>query len=111
MDPQSPKWPIVRWAPGVSYFLSTDGKPTEIPESLIEYLHDRIQVWNGGEIRQRWVPESNVHIVSGPFAGIDCIFKSYIPSRRRCQVLLEVVGKMTLVELPEWSVGVPLGKL
>lgn len=107
MDPQSPKWPIVRWAPGLSYFLSADGQPTGVPEHLIEHLRDRIQAWNGGGVHKRWVPGSTVPIVGGPFAGIDCIFKSYVPARQRCQVLLEVVGKVALVELPEWDVGVP----
>ena len=75
--------------------------------TAMKHLQDRIQAWNGGGVHQRWVPGSTVPIVGGPFAGIDCIFKSYIPARQRCQVLLEVVGKVALVELPEWNVGVP----
>ncbi|MFH1560080.1 MAG: transcription termination/antitermination NusG family protein [Chloroflexota bacterium] len=108
MEPQSPIWPVARWAPGVSYFLSADGQPTEIAESLIEHLQDRVQRWNGGGVHHRWTPGDSVPVVSGPFAGIDGIFKSYLPARQRCEVLLEVVGKIAVVELPEWNVGDPL---
>ena len=105
MDSQSPKWPIVRWAPGLSYFLSTDGQPTGVPDSLIEYLQERVQRWNGGEFHHRWTAGERVPVIRGPFAGLEGIFQSYIPARRRGQILLEVVGRLALVEIPEWDLG------
>jgi transcription antitermination factor NusG len=44
-----------------------------------------------------------VVVLSGPFTGLEGVFQRYVPSRERCRILLEAVGKLATVELPEWD--------
>ncbi len=43
---ETPEWPAIRWSPGLSYFLGTDGHPTAIPDEIVDYIKDRISWWN-----------------------------------------------------------------
>ena len=103
LDPASRVWPIARWAPGMAYFLNHEGEPTRIPETVVEYLMSRVAQWDSKDGRQLKHGDK-VLIVSGPFAGLEGIFQRYIPSRERCRILLEAVGKLGTVELPEWEI-------
>jgi transcriptional antiterminator RfaH len=112
LDPDSADWPAIRWAHGLSYFLSADGQPSRIPDDLVEYIRRRAETWNAGEFSARNLqPGARVTIAHGPFAGLDGIFQRYIPSRQRCQILLQVVGRLTVLELPEIDLAVTLARL
>ena len=50
------------------------------------------------------VTGDKVLVTGGPFAGLEGIFRRYIPSKQRCSIFLEVVGRLTNVELPEGEV-------
>ena len=104
LDPDSAIWPKVRWAPGLSYFLSCDGAPAPVPEALIDYLRLRVNQWNDPGQLRRLSQGDRVVITGGPFTGLDGIFQRYICSRQRCIVFLEVVGRLINVELSEWEV-------
>jgi len=100
LDPDLPTWQAIRWAPGLSYFLSIEGQPFSIPESLIEYFRDRVHEWNQGSFQRTLMPGDKVTIIRGPFEGMEAIFRSYIPARQRCQVLLQGMNQIAAVELP-----------
>jgi transcription antitermination factor NusG len=51
-----------------------------------------------------------VTIAGGPLAGLVGIFQQHIPSRQRCRILLNVVGKLSPVEISESNL-VPGGVL
>lgn len=104
LDPQSNVWPMVRWAPGMLYFLSYDGEPSRIPQSLVDYLRERVSQCNDPNYSRHLASGDKVVVSGGPFAGLEGIFQRYLPGRARCQILLEVVGRLTTVELPEWEV-------
>ena len=103
LDPTSRVWPIARWAPGMAYFLNHDGEPTRIPEQMVEHLRNRVDQWNSKDVRQLKHGDK-ILVMSGPFAGLEGVFQRYIPSRERCRILLEAVGKLATVELPEWEI-------
>ena len=46
LDPESSRWPIVRWAPGMSYILSQDGEPLCVPQDVVDYIQQRVGRWN-----------------------------------------------------------------
>jgi transcription antitermination factor NusG len=104
LDPQSGVWPVARWAPGISYFLNHDGEPTPFPEIMVQGLKQRVADWNepGGD--RRLHRGSQVVILSGPFSGLEGIFQRYVPGRKRCQILLDAVGRFGTVELSEREV-------
>lgn len=104
LDPESGVWPVARWAPGMSYFLNHDGEPTPLPEMMVQGLKQRVDNWNQ-PCHHRCLQEGNrVVILSGPLSGLEGIFQRYVPSRERCQILLDAVGRLGTVELPEWEV-------
>jgi transcriptional antiterminator RfaH len=104
LDPDSRVWPIARWAPGMAYFLNHDGEPTRIPEHIVEYLRNRVVQLNSKGSDRQLKYGDKILVMSGPFAGLEGIFQRYIPSRERCRILLEAVGRLATVELPEWEV-------
>lgn len=105
LDPESGVWPVARWAPGMSYFLSHDGVPTRLQDTMVQYLMQRVEDWNQrGGSRRNLRQGDKVQVLTGPFAGLEGIFQRYVPSRERCQILLDAVGRLGTVELPEWEV-------
>lgn len=102
----SARWPIVRWAPGLAYFLSVDGNPAEIDSKLVEGIRSKIEAWNAGGYRKRYKPGDRLVVADGPFAGFDAIFQAYIPARGRCRILLQMVGRLTEIEVPESNLAV-----
>ena len=104
LDPLAPVWPMARWSHGLKYFLSADDQPSPVSEHLVDYLKDQVDRWNSGNIPRHIRSGDRVEITSGPFAGLEGLFQNYIPSRQRCLVLLEVVGRLSTVELSEWMV-------
>jgi transcription antitermination factor NusG len=104
LDPDSRVWPIARWAPGMAYFLNIEGEPTRIPEGVVDYLKSRVGQWNDQGSNRHLKAGDKVMVLRGPFAGLEGIFQRYVPSRERCRILLEAVGNLADVELPEWEV-------
>ena len=98
----APKWPIIRWSPGLNYFLGTDGRPSPVPEELIDYIRERVAWWNSEGFDQKtFQPGQRVMVKHGPFAGLEGIFQRHVSSRQRCYVLLQVVGGLSPVEIAE----------
>ena len=107
IDPTQSTWPAIRWAPGMSYFLSMDEQPTSVPDSMIDYMRSRVEAWNDQEIQPQFVPGEKVTVLQGPFAGVEAVFKAHLPAKRLCQVLLKVVSELeSIVELPDYDVRV-----
>ena len=104
LDPESSVWPAVRWAPGMAYFLNYDGVPTRVPQSLVDYLRQRVSQWNETGGARQLTQGDKVVVLGGPFAGFEGNFQYYMPSKERCRILLEVVGRLTAVDLPESDV-------
>ena len=103
VDRTSPLWPRIRWAPGLAYFLGTDG-PTGVSEELIGHLRERVQDWNHRRGARSLAEGEQVTIVAGPFSGMDGVFRRYLPARERCQIMLNAVGGYMAVEMPESGV-------
>jgi len=111
-DPERSDWPSIRWATGLSYFLGADGGPSVVSDELVGYIKGRVSQWNEGTHPDRsFKAGDNVVISNGPFAGLDGIFKKYVSSRMRCQILLQLVGRMTSVEIKENDLALTGGAL
>ena len=104
LDPVSQVWPVARWAPGMAYFLSQDGVPTQVPDQIVEFLRLRVNDWNDRGARRYLKLGAKIVVLDGPFSGMEGIFQRYVPSRERCQILLEAVGRLGRIEIPEWEI-------
>lgn len=96
-----PTWQSIRWAPGLAYFLQMEDELATVPDSLINYLREKTLRWNQGGAGARFKPGDRVRIVDGPFAGFDAIFQAYLPSKQRCQVLIEAIKAFSAIDVPE----------
>jgi transcriptional antiterminator RfaH len=101
LDPQSRVWPVARWAPGMSYFLNHDGEPICVPDSLVAYLQERVGQWNEQGAGPQLATGDKVMVMDGPFSGLEGIFQRYLPGRARCLILLDTLGSLATIELPE----------
>ncbi|MCS7207695.1 MAG: hypothetical protein NZ951_07180 [Dehalococcoidia bacterium] len=100
LDNSSPQWPLVRWAPGVAYFVGQEREAIPVPDALIEHIRRRTEEWNAGGYQRALQPGERVKVTEGPFAGLDAIFQRYLPARQRCEVLLHIVNRWVKTELP-----------
>ena len=89
----------------MSYFLPKDQEPTQIPFELIEYLKERTSQTKEDKKKSDLREGDKVVVTGGPFEGMEGVFQRYMPTKERCRILLDVVGKITKVELPDREVN------
>ena len=99
VNPQSADWPAIRWAHGLSYFLGASRELVPVSDELIAHLKQRVSWWNEGGYVPQFASGEQVMVTSGPFSGLEGIFQRYVPARQRCQVLLEILGRLAKVEV------------
>lgn len=92
-------WHVVRWTPGVRRILGEDGWPTEVPPELIAAIQDRVAPLGFVRIGLQMSQGDRVRVKSGPFAGLEGIFERPTTRRDRVRVLLEILGRVTPLEL------------
>lgn len=90
----------VRSAPGVSYILSCDGRPSPVPEGIILAIRQGIEE-RGGMLRPSFRPGDRVRIVAGPFEGLEAVFDASLSPAGRSRVLLSVLGRLTPLTLSD----------
>ena len=100
VDPQSADWPAIRWARGLSYFLGTGEELVPVSNEFIVHLKRRVSWWNEGGYVPRFASGEQVTVTSGPFSGLEAIFQRYVPARQRCQVLIQLLGRLAKMEVP-----------
>jgi Transcription termination factor nusG len=85
--------------PGVKGFVTFGGVTPSVDTVLIEELRDR----EGpvGVIRCEDAASSEVRITEGPLRGFVALVERRLPARQRVCVLMELLQRQTLVELPE----------
>jgi len=99
MDIESDEWLRARAAPGIAYFLGSAGRPSTLPEELIESIRLRTGQSDGKAWRPPYDVGEAVVIKNGPFAGLDAVFDSCLAGRGRVRVLLELVQRLVPVDL------------
>ena len=91
-------WPFMRWASGVSYVISDDLEPISIPNSIIHQI-ERGEAAQHERMRQPYKANEHLQIVSGPLAGLEAIFSGVLSGTRRVQVLVQILGQLTRVNI------------
>ncbi len=99
MEPAS--WHAVRWAPGVKRIVATGDIPTPVPDEVIRILRDRC---GSGEVipwglQSRLQAGATVHVLHGPFAGLQGILERSASRGERIRVLLQLMGCLAPVEM------------
>ncbi|HSJ57251.1 MAG TPA: transcription termination/antitermination NusG family protein [Anaerolineae bacterium] len=88
----------VEWMPGMRRIVRFGPSPAVVPEELVEVVRERL-----GDVQQvsygKFKKGDRVRIESGPMRDLVAIFDQPMSSADRVRVLLEVMGRLTVVEL------------
>ncbi|MFQ5667107.1 MAG: transcription termination/antitermination protein NusG [Candidatus Binatia bacterium] len=91
----------ISWTPGVKSFVTFGGAPAPLDASAIDYLRSREDadgvIRSDSGVRE----QSQVRIVHGPFRGLTAVVEQRLSARERVRVLMHILQRTTLVELPE----------
>jgi transcriptional antiterminator RfaH len=81
----------IRYAPGVTSFVTAGHDPLSVPETIIESVRARCTndvVHLNREVFRKGEP---VRILTGPFRGFDAVFERYLSGAERAAILLTAV--------------------
>ena len=98
LDPRTPEWVMSRSAPGVAYFLGSEGIPTPLPDGLVEEIRRRVDQ-NEYYRQPRFRSGDRVKIIGGPFDGLEAIFDGTLSPTGRSRVLVSIVSRLVPVQL------------
>jgi transcriptional antiterminator RfaH len=87
-------------APGVRGIVHFGEKWATIPEATIQELRSSVGADQVHVIREEFRPGETVEISGGAFHGLSAVVSRVMPARERVAVLLEFLGRQTMVEVP-----------
>jgi transcriptional antiterminator RfaH len=88
----------VRQGPGVSGFVQFGDRLALLPDELISEIKARMGKDELVEINQGLQPGQNVHIIQGPFQGLEVLVTRVIAARDRVEILIEWMGRSLRAE-------------
>jgi transcription antitermination factor NusG len=96
----------IAWMPGVRRIVSTGDRPTIVADEMVQLIRQRLgeieEVGYGRLKRGDWV-----RIRSGPLRDLEAVFDQPLSGVDRVRILLDVLGRMTAVDI-DYSQIVPL---
>jgi transcriptional antiterminator RfaH len=88
----------IAWMPGVRRIVSQGDRPVVVADEVVELLRERlsgVEEVGYGRLRQG----DRVRIRSGPLRDLEAVFDQPCSPKERVRVLLNVLGRMTPVEI------------
>ncbi|HEY5041204.1 MAG TPA: transcriptional activator RfaH [Verrucomicrobiae bacterium] len=84
---------------GVSRLVHFGGKIPFVPDEIIEELRGCFAAEEMLTIDSRLAPGDAVTVAGGAFAGMGAFVLKDLPAKKRVQILLEILGRPTTVEI------------
>ncbi len=97
-------WNDVRYVNGVSSLVHFGGMIPTVPELVIEDLKRCFETEEPLLVEDLLLPGSEVTVADGTFRGFQATVLKTLPARNRVQILLDILGRPTVVELDRHSV-------
>lgn len=94
----------IQYANGIHSMVHFGRQIAEVPEAIVEELRECFETEDTMTVPDRISPGDEVVIGEGAFAGMRAYVLRLMPARKRVQVLLEVLGGPTPVEVNRHSV-------
>ena len=88
----------IDWLPGVRHIVRSGEQPTIVADEIIELIRqrlDNLEIVGYSNLKQG----DRVRITAGPLRDLEAIFDRPLPPRERVRILLDVMGRMTPVEI------------
>jgi transcriptional antiterminator RfaH len=88
----------IAWMPGVRRIVSSGERPLAVADEIVSLVRRRLaEVEEVGDGRLR--RGDRVRITSGPLRDLEAVFDQPLSRADRVRILLEVMGRMTAVEI------------
>lgn len=97
-------WNDIRYVTGVSSLVHFGGRIPSVPNAVIDELKECFDAEEPLAVEDRLFPGAEVSVADGAFCGFRAVVLRTLPAKRRVQVLLDILGRPTLVEVDRWSV-------
>jgi transcriptional antiterminator RfaH len=88
----------IDWMPGIRRIVGTGGQPAVVDDEIVEMVRQRLEAIEEvgyGNLKQG----DRVRIISGPLRDLEAVFDKHMSPANRVRILLDVVGRMTPVEI------------
>jgi transcriptional antiterminator RfaH len=91
----------LQWTPGAVRVLGFDEDPAIVPDSVVEYIRQRVSVieYRGTTGLGPFQPGDVVRITSGPFRDLEAVFDRALSPNGRSQVLIKFLGRLVRSEI------------
>ena len=89
----------VQHTSGISKIVHFGGKIPRVPDSVIQELQAYFESDDVITVESRLVPGDEVTVAGGAFAGMSALVLKSLPARKRVQILLDILGRTTPVEV------------
>ena len=96
----------LRYAYGVGALVNFGGRIARVPDSVVTELQEYFQCEEVVVARDELAPGAEVVVAGGAFEGMRASVLRVLPARRRVQVLLEILGRPTAVEVERTALTV-----
>jgi len=93
----------IRYVPGISTIVHFGMQVPVVPDVIVDELKQCFED-DTLAVEDYIAPGAEVSIVGGAFQGFRAIVLRTLPARRRVQVLLDILGRQTLVEVDRQTV-------
>jgi transcriptional antiterminator RfaH len=92
-------WNEIRFVSGISTLVHFGDRIPTIPEPVITDLKRCFDAEEPLLVEDPLLPGAEVSIAEGPFRGLQAIVLKCLPARERVQILLDMLGRPTVVEV------------
>jgi transcriptional antiterminator RfaH len=89
---------------GVNRLVNFGGKIPVVPDLIIEDLQNYFEADETITIESHLAPGDEVTVASGAFAGLSAHVLKNLPVKKRVQILLDILGRPTSVEVERGAV-------
>jgi transcriptional antiterminator RfaH len=98
----------LRWTPGLRCIVSIGGQPVSVPDEVVQEVRRRLAIMAQIEPEELFREGDVVHVMRGPFEGLDAVFDRRLSAQGRVRVFLQWMSRQVTAELdvedllPSW---------
>jgi len=94
----------IQHATGISRMVRFGDRIPSIPDAIIEELQTCFGTLETVTVEHQLTPGDEVSVASGAFAGLNALVLKQLPAKNRVQILLDILGRPTSVEVGQENI-------
>jgi len=89
----------LRWTSGLRRIVSMGGRPVPVPDEVVQEIRRRLATIAQVEPEEQFRQGDVVHVMRGPFEGLDAAFDRRLSAQGRGRVFLQWMSRWVAAEL------------